>query len=46
MGKSMRMGAHYLKLANSTNFVYVNNYSGTGITYTKDGYYTFAFVLA
>ncbi len=42
-------GAHYLRLSVGSNFVYVNNYSGTGVEegdYTKDGYYTFAFLIS
>ncbi len=47
-------GAHYLYLSGGSNFVYVNNYSGTGVApgeeenpdyYTKEGYYKFAFII-
>ncbi len=47
-------GAHYLWLVEGSNFVYVNNYSGTGVAegneknpdyYTKDGYYSFTFFI-
>ncbi len=45
-------GAHTLYLAETDNYVYVNNYSGTGVAegseaepdfYTKEGYYCFYF---
>ena len=45
-------GAHTLFLAETYNYVYVNNYSGTGVAeggeeapdfYTKEGYYCFYF---
>ena len=51
---TLQKGAHYLWLSGGSNFVYVNNYSGTGVTegdeenpdyYTKDGYYSFTFVI-
>ncbi len=51
---TLQKGAHYLWLSGGSNFVYVNNYSGTGVAqggeddpgyYTKDGYYTFTFFL-
>ena len=52
---TLSKGAHYLWLTGGSNFVYVNNYSGTGVAegneknpdyYTKDGYYTFAFSIS
>ncbi len=43
---TLTKGAHTLKLAESSNFVYVNNYSGTGTVSTMDGYYTFSFILS
>ncbi len=51
---TLQKGAHYLWLSGGSNFVYVNNYSGTGVAagdgenpnfYTKEGYYPFAFLL-
>ncbi len=51
---TLQKGAHYLWLSGGSNFVYVNNYSGTGVAegdeenpdyYTKDGYYSFTFVI-
>lgn len=51
----LKKGAHYLALSDADNFVYVNNYSGTGVAkidgkaedyYTKVGYYSFAFSLS
>lgn len=51
---TLKKGAHCLWLSGGSNFVYVNNYSGTGVAeggednpgyYTKDGYYTFAFIV-
>ena len=49
---TLQKGAHTLWLAETDNFVYVNNYSGTGVAegseeepdfYTKEGYYRFCF---
>ena len=48
---TLAKGAHTLRLAETDNFVYVNNYSGTGVAegdeepdfYTKEGYYRFYF---
>ncbi len=49
---TLAKGAHTLRLAETDNFVYVNNYSGTGVAegseeapdfYTKEGYYRFCF---
>ncbi len=40
---TLSKGAHVLKLAESSNYIYVNNYSGTGVSNTKEGYYRFTF---
>ena len=49
---TLSKGAHSLRLAETDNYVYVNNYSGTGVAagsqeepdfYTKEGYYCFYF---
>ncbi len=49
---TLKKGAHTLFLAETDNYVYVNNYSGTGVAegteknpdfYTKEGYYCFYF---
>lgn len=38
-------GAHYLRLEEGAgNYVYVNSYSGTGITHTKSGYFHSCFL--
>ncbi len=42
---TLEKGAHTLTLGGASNFVYVNNYSGTGVSHTKEGYYTFAFLV-
>ena len=51
---SLPKGAHTLSLEGAANYVYVNNYSGTGVAegtpdaedfYTKAGYYVFCFLL-
>lgn len=42
----LQKGAHVFKLQESSNYVYVNNYSGTGISNTKEGYYQFCFNIA
>ena len=51
---TLTKGAHYMQLSGGSNFVYVNNYSGTGVAqggednpgyYTKEGYYKFEFIL-
>ena len=42
---TLSKGAHYLQLEGKSNFVYVNNYSGTGVSNVKDGYFTFNFLL-
>lgn len=39
-------GAHYLSLDECDNYVYVNNYSGTGTQFIKSGYYDFFFHLS
>ncbi len=40
---SVQKGAHTLFLEGYSNYVYVNNYSGTGTVHTKEGYYSFCF---
>lgn len=40
---SVQKGAHTLSLEGYSNYVYVNNYSGTGTVHTKEGYYSFCF---
>ncbi len=42
---TLTKGAHYLKIDEGVNYVYVNNYSGTGTTYTQAGYFEFFFIL-
>ena len=44
---TLTKGAHYLRLEEGAkNYVYVNNYSGTGITHTKAGYFYPCFLFA
>ncbi len=40
---SVQKGAHTLFLEGYSNYVYVNNYSGTGTVHAKEGYYSFCF---
>ena len=40
---TVQKGAHTLFLEGYSNYVYVNNYSGTGTVHTTEGYYQFCF---